>query len=71
MPARRHFAFGVVVAAVLIAPTLAGMSAAAPGENALAVFAAARSQIEAQVSTSVQMLAANLADWIAREAAKL
>lgn len=71
MPAARNFIFGVLVASALVAPTLAGMSVAAPGENALAVFAAARSKVEVQVSNSVQALGAALVGWIAREAATL
>jgi len=73
MKTSRNFVFGAALGAVLVAPTLVCGFApvTASSDNSLAAFADARSKIEARVSASVQVLAVNVADWVAREAAKL
>ena len=66
MTAYRNFVFGVILGAVLVAPTSAYMAVPAQGENALAAFAAARSAVETELSASAQNIGADIVRWVAR-----
>lgn len=62
----RNFLLGGALAALLVAPSLAALPGNC-GENALAAFAQARTQVETQVASSVKVISANLASWLARQ----
>ena len=63
MSGLRNFVLGLLVGVALVIPT----AFAASDENALAIFATARSQIEAQVSSSAMAFAGGVVHWIVRE----
>ncbi|HWA91488.1 MAG TPA: hypothetical protein VG889_15735 [Rhizomicrobium sp.] len=63
MSAIRNFVLGVLVGVALVVPT----TLSAPGENALELFASARSEVEARVATSARATAAGVAQWVARQ----
>ena len=70
--AYRNFMLGATLAVALVVPTLAGgLFATSPRDNSLTALATARSEVEAQVLSSVQAWSAGLADWLTRQAAKL
>ena len=66
MTATRNFVLGVILGAVLVAPTSAYMAMPAQGENALEAFAAARTAVETRLSASAHDIGADLVGWAAR-----